>query len=111
MPSISMLLRSILLLGVLAAPSAFSGGPIPNPEFELDPDMNAKLLKERARQGTISDGMRHGRGGAPGAQGECGNVNINSNNQPQSNSGIREMFGKQNTTIITGPVINAARCN
>lgn len=104
-------LRTLVLTGILCAPTAFAGGPIPNPEFELDPDMNAKLMKERARQGTISDGMRHGRGGAPGAQGECGNVNINSNNQPQSNSGIREMFGKQNTTIVTGPVINAARCN
>jgi len=88
-----------------------NGGPIPNPEFDLDADMSAKLYKEKARQGTIADGMKYGRNtNSASADGECGNVNINSNNNQQSNSGIKEMFGKQSTTIVTGPVINAARC-
>lgn len=45
----------------------------------------------------------------PGAKGDCGSVNINSNDK-KSNSGIKDMFGKQSTTIVTGPVINMANC-
>ena len=44
-----------------------------------------------------------------GGGGGCGTVNINSNDK-KSNSGIKDMFGKQSTTIVTGPVINMANC-
>ena len=55
-----------------------------------------------------SAGIKKGIGNNDG-KGECGNVNINSNDN-KSNSGIKDMFGKQTTTIVTGPVINMANC-
>lgn len=89
-----------------------ASAPIPNPEPpEMDAEIAAKFYKEKSRTGNLADGMRQGRvpGGSVGAGGGC-SININSNNQKNSNSGIREMFGRQNTTIITGPVINNSNC-
>lgn len=103
--SLSVWLSTLLFSSVvLASP------PTANPEPpDMDMDITAKIMKEKSRRGTIADGMKQGRdGGSSG--GECGSININSNNAPKSNSGIREMFGKQNTTIITGPVINMPNC-
>lgn len=96
----------------LATGSAVMAGPsVPNPELDLSPDLLSKLLKEKSRQSSIADGIKAStdRGGS-GSSSECGTVNINSNNSNQSVSGIKQMFGKQSTTIITGPVINAANC-
>lgn len=96
---------------LIAAGSAHAAPPVVNPEpLDLDPDITAKLLKEKSKRSTIADGMRSGRSASAGGSSECGTVNINSNNNSKSNSGIREMFGKQSTTIVTGPVINAANC-
>jgi hypothetical protein len=103
---VSVWLSTLVFSGtVLASP------PTANPEApDMDMDITAKIMKEKSRRGgTIADGIKQGRdGGSSG--GECGSININSNNAPKSNSGIREMFGKQNTTIITGPVINMPNC-
>jgi hypothetical protein len=103
--SVSIWLSTLLISGsVLASP------PSVNPEApDMDMEITAKILKEKSRRGgTIADGIKDGRDGSSSG-GECGSININ-NNAPKSNSGIREMFGKQNTTIITGPVINMPNC-
>ncbi len=95
----------------LSAGLAMAGGvPIPNPEApDIDVDIAAKIYKEKSRSSTIADGMKQGRAPDGNVGGDC-SININSNNAPKSNSGIREMFGKQSTTIVTGPVINTANC-
>lgn len=103
--SISIWLSMLCFSGaVLASP------PTANAEApDMDMDITAKIMKEKSRRGgTIADGIKDGRDGSSSG-GECGSININ-NNAPKSNSGIREMFGKQNTTIITGPVINMPNC-
>src|SRR5690349_6682541 len=91
--------------------AAYAAPPTVNAEqMDLDADILAKVGKEKSKRSTIADGMKMGRdksgGDAASGSSECGNVNINSNNEKKSNSGIKEMFGKQSTTIVTGPVIN-----
>ena len=89
---------------------AHAGPPTVNPEqADLDPDILAKIGKEKSKKSTIADGMKASNSESGGSQSGCGNVNINSNDK-KSNSGIKEMFGKQSTTIVTGPVINMANC-
>ena len=97
-------LAAALLFGsVHAAPPQVNAEPM-----DLDADISAKIFKEKARQRTASGDS--GSGGSPsGSSSECGTVNINSNDK-KSNSGVKEMFGKQSTTIVTGPVINMAKC-
>ena len=82
--------------------------PSVNPEpLDLDAELTAKILKEKSRRNSTGDAGAGGTAG--GSSKECGNVNINSN-EKKSNSGIKDMFGKQSTTIVTGPVINMAKC-
>ncbi|MEO8104281.1 MAG: hypothetical protein ABI790_17340 [Betaproteobacteria bacterium] len=75
--------------------------------MDLDPDIQAKIMKEKSKRNTSGDAAA----GTPGSSSskDCGTVNINSTDK-KSNSGIKDMFGKQSTTIITGPVINMANC-
>jgi hypothetical protein len=108
--------RCVAVLAFFAATAAGNARAqsIPNPEFDLEPELAAKLLKEKARQ-KAADGSRNGAADGfdtsfSNESNPCGNVVINSNNPPTSNSGIRDMFGKESVTIITGPVINAANC-
>ena len=103
------------LSAVLAFSMAFAASPpsVNAEQMDLDVDILAKITKEKSKGSTISDGMMQGRdssGAASGSKSGCGNVNINSNTDKKSNSGIKEMFGKQSTTIVTGPVINMANC-
>ena len=84
--------------------------PTVNPEqMDMDADIMAKIGKEKSKKTSIADGMKASTSETGGSQSGCGNVNINSNDK-KSNSGIKEMFGKQSTTIVTGPVINMANC-
>ena len=105
------------LSSVLVFSMAFAASPpsVNAEQMDLDADILAKIGKEKSKGSTIADGMMQGRdssggAGASGSKSGCGNVNINSNTAPKSNSGIKEMFGKQSTTIVTGPVINMANC-
>ena len=101
-----------MMVACLGAGVAMAGGvPVPNPEApDLDPEISAKIHLQKSKTSTIADGMKQGRVPDGDASGGSCSININSNNQPKSNSGIREMFGKQSTTIVTGPVINTANC-
>ena len=87
---------------------ADAGPPMVNPDpMTLDPETTAMILKEKSKRNTSGEIG----GGIPGSKSskDCGTVNINSNDK-KSNSGIKDMFGKPSTTIVTGPVINMANC-
>lgn len=82
--------------------------PVVNPEqMDMGTDITAKIGKEKSKRSAMSAQMNGEQGSGGG--GGCGTVNINSNDK-KSNSGIKDMFGKQSTTIVTGPVINMANC-
>ncbi|GIZ51748.1 hypothetical protein [Noviherbaspirillum aridicola] len=85
--------------------------PVVNPEqMDMGVEINAKIGKEKSKRNSMLDGQKIGGGsGGSGGGDNCGTVNINSN-EKKSNSGIKDMFGKQSTTIVTGPVINMANC-
>lgn len=94
---------------IVAIPLAHASPPTVNPEqMDMDADIMAKIGKEKSKKTSIADGIKASTTEGGGQSG-CGNVNINSNDK-KSNSGIKEMFGKQSTTIVTGPVINMANC-
>jgi hypothetical protein len=87
---------------------AYASPPQVNPDpMDLDTDITAKILKEKSKRNTSGDVAA----GTPGSSSskDCGTVNINSSDK-KSNSGIKDMFGKSSTTIVTGPVINMANC-
>ena len=103
-------IRAAGLLAALAAGTAFAAPPIVNPEqMDMGVEINAKISKEKSKRNALAASMNKGSGPGGGGGGDCGSVNINSNDK-KSNSGIRDMFGKQSTTIVTGPVINMANC-
>ena len=96
----------------MAFAAAHASPPSVNPEqMDLDPDISAKILKEKAKRNPGATPAGNSTAGAGGSSG-CGQVNINSANSSdkKSASGLSEMFGKQSTTVITGPVINMANC-
>ncbi len=103
------LIRSAAGLAILSLFAiAHAGPPTVNPEqMDLDPDITAKILKEKSRRNSTGEA---GGSSVPGSSSkDCGTVNINSSDK-KSNSGIKDMFGKPSTTIVTGPVINMANC-
>jgi hypothetical protein len=103
---------AVLALFIASAAWNAHAQSIPNPEFDLNPEITAKLMKEKARQKASShDAEESDAGSSPAVSdsNSCGNVVINSNPKP-TNSGIREMFGKESVTIVTGSVVNASNC-
>lgn len=94
-------------LFVCLSSSAHAAPPSVNAEpMDVDADIVATIGKEKAKQRKKAPGQQ----GQPGDKsGECGSVNINSNDN-KSNSGIKDMFGKKSTTVIAGPVINMSNC-
>jgi hypothetical protein len=100
-------------LAVLMAGPVFASPPTVNPEpMDMGVEITAKIGMEKSKRNALAASMNRGGGsdgGYSGSGGECGNVNINSN-EKKSNSGIKDMFGRQTTTIVTGPVINMAKC-
>ena len=103
------LIRSAAGLAILSFFAiAHASPPTVNPEqMDLDPDITAKILKEKSKRNSMGEAG----GGDVGSSSskDCGTVNINSSDK-KSNSGIKDMFAKPSTTIITGPVINMANC-
>jgi len=80
---------------------------MPMGEAGLDPEMGALVHKEKARQQLIYKNNPDKRGQIGDPEDGCGNISINSAPQQQR---IGQPPGKQNVTVITGPVINAANC-
>jgi hypothetical protein len=90
--------------------AAHAAPPVVSPEpMDLDADLNAKIMMEKARRG---GNLVPAGNGQSSSSSNCGQVNINSNqnSDKKSISGLQDMFGKQSTTIVTGPVINMANC-
>lgn len=99
---------AVAVFALSAAVATHAGPPVVNPEqMDMGTDINAKIGKEKAKRNAAASSMRAAQGG--GGSDGCGTVNINSSDN-KSNSGIKDMFGKQSTTIVTGPVINMANC-
>lgn len=106
----------LALMAGLAFNTVQASPPSVNPEGpSLEAETVATITKEKSKKSTIAEGVAAStdrkNAGSQGNQG-CGQVNINSNSNQdrKSSSGIKEMFGKQSTTIVTGPVINMANC-
>lgn len=105
----SVVVAAIGLSISLAAGSAMAAPPVVNPEqMDMGTEITAKITKEKSKKSSLAHSMKQ-KDGSGGGGDECGVVNINSN-EKKSNSGVKEMFGKQSTTIVTGPVINMANC-
>ena len=101
------------LLAMLSFTVAFAASPptVSPEQMDMDADIMAKIGKEKSKKTSIADDIKASTTeGSGSGSSDCGSVNINSNNEKKSNSGIKEMFGKQSTTIVTGPVINMANC-
>jgi len=104
---------SAVTMGALFA-IAHASPPTVNPEpMDLDAETNAKIMMEKSKsRQTSTTPAGNGKSGGVGTSSNCGQVNINSanNTDKKSISGLADMFGKQQTTIVTGPVINMANC-
>ena len=99
---------TIALVAGFLAIAAQASPPTVNPEpMDLDSSTNATIMKEKSKRRNME--VTGGGGDGSSGSSNCGQVNINSN-EKKSNSGIKDMFGKTQTTIITGPVINMANC-
>ena len=100
-----------LLIAMVAgffAVAAHASPPTVNPEpMDLDSSTNATIMKEKSKRRNME--QAGGGDGSSSSSSNCGQVNIN-NNDKKSNSGLKDMFGKTQTTIVTGPVINMANC-
>jgi hypothetical protein len=90
---------------------AHAAPPTVNPEApDLDPDISAKILKEKAKRNPGATPAGNS-GGSNSSSSGCGQVNINSNdNSKKKISGIGDIMGNKSTTIVTGDVINMANC-
>ena len=101
-----------VLLASLMYATAHGSPPTVNAEpMDLTPDISAKIGMEKSKHSTIADGMKAGQ--ASGSSKDCGTVNVASGSSGAGNKpsdSIKEMFGKQQTTIVTGPIINMANC-
>lgn len=108
-----MKIAPILAAGILAAfllNAAHAVPPVVNPEqMDMGVEINAKIGREKSKRNSMLDANKLSSSNGGGGSSGCGTVNINSDDK-KSNSGIKDMFGKQSTTIVTGPVINMANC-
>ena len=97
---------------VFAAAQAVSPPSVSPEQMELDVDITAKILKEKAKRNPGAQQMGNSGGGGSGSSSNCGSVNINSTDPKDKKSagGIKEMMGNKSTTVVLGPVINMANC-
>jgi len=103
----------IAVLGFFVALSLpVAGSAAQSTTLDFDPGLAAKLAKEKVKQrgprrrSSDQDGGRSG-----DDEDECGTVNIgNSGNNGGRQSAAQRFRERNRTVIVTGPVINAARC-
>jgi len=112
---------SSLMLTLLAGAGLVASLSVPLPAtaaqsmpYDLDPGLAAKLAKEKVKQRgprrrSADYGSRNS-GGNAGSD-NCGQVDIGNSNSSGQRQTAAERFRERNrTVIVTGPVINAARC-
>ena len=95
---------------VFAAAQAVSPPSVSPEQMELDVDITAKILKEKAKRNPGA--MQAGNSGGGSGSSNCGSVNINSTDPKDKKSagGIKDIMGNKSTTVVLGPVINMANC-
>jgi hypothetical protein len=97
------LLGGIATSLVIAASPALAASAEPS---GLDPEMAAKVAREKVKQ--RANRQRGGNAGN-GSSDRCGYVDIGNDNTERSAS--RRLSDRSRTVIVTGDVINAARCD
>jgi hypothetical protein len=96
-----------LVLGLLFA-LAHASPPTVNPEApDLDPETTAKIMKEKAKRNPSAQPAGNSVGGAANSSPDCGTVNIGNTDKKGP---IGNIMGGPTTVIITGDVINTAKC-
>ncbi|MFK7967464.1 MAG: hypothetical protein AB8C46_26170 [Burkholderiaceae bacterium] len=114
---------SSLMLAVIAGAGLIASLSVPLPAtaaqsmpYDLDPGLAAKLAKEKVKQRgprrrSAHYGSRNSGSNAGGGSDGCGQVDIGNSNSSGQRQTAAERFRERNrTVIVTGPVINAARC-
>lgn len=74
--------------------------------LDLDPNLAAKVGKEKLK--ASNQALRNPSPGGAGDSSNCGQVDIGNDSGPKSAS--QRLNPRDKTIVITGPVINAARC-
>lgn len=76
----------------------------------LDPEVAAKVAREKIKQTQRGAQFRDGGGDAGGGRNDkCGQVDIGNDNSKDRSAASR-LNERSRTVVVTGPVINAARC-
>lgn len=90
---------SLLLASPLLHTTAYGASADP---VDIDPDLAAKVAREKLKQRQAQQS-----GDAKKTKSECGKVDIGNTDNSKSADKVNS---KEKTVIITGPVINAAKC-
>lgn len=77
--------------------------------FDIEPNLRARIARERANQRRDERRSFGAVNEAGGGAADCGSVNIGNADQ-NDNSARSRLSQRQQTVIVTGPVINTARC-
>ena len=80
------------------------------PNEDLTPDLKALIAKERIRQRTGPRGAESRNPRVANDSQNCGSVDIGNSQEARGRSARERMNPRQQTVIVTGPVVNAARC-
>ena len=98
------------LVGIGLAPVAAHAADS-EPNEDLGPELRSLIAKEKIRQRTGPRGSepRNFRGGVDTSQ-DCGSVDIGNTAEARGRSARERMNPREQTVIVTGPVVNAARC-
>lgn len=98
------MLSAMLACGGLAAPAVLAASADP---VDYDVELQAKVANAKLKQARIGGNQIGTR--RPGTRDEsCGTIDIG--NTDSSRSAVGRVAPRDKTVIVTGPVINAARC-
>lgn len=101
---------TVVLVAALVAPVSGRAADS-EPNEDLGPELRSLIAKEKIRQRSGPRGAepRNFRGGIDTSQ-DCGTVDIGNSTQARGRSARERMNPREQTVIVTGPVVNAARC-
>lgn len=102
---ILVILVSELVLRTVPAHAAES-----EPNEDLTPDLKALIAKERIRQRTGPRGAESRNPRLGNNSQDCGSVDIGNTAEARGRSARERVNPREQTVIVTGPVVNAARC-
>ena len=102
---ITIIVLAQLVLAAVPARAAES-----EPNEDLTPDLKALIAKERIRQRSGPRGAESRNPRVDNDSQNCGSVDIGNSQEARGRSARERMNPRQQTVIVTGPVVNAARC-